>query len=191
MSKGQIESANKKSVQSKAHQNLDFIHSDMRDFSLDKQFDAAISLFGSFCYLLEDDDIQRTLENIYRHLKESGILIFEFWHSGGILPSASTGGHYSWIKYEGEDHKIIRLGKSIFNHETCTLDLEFEFYVIANKNMIDEFSETHKLRTFSLGEIRTWLKKTGFDVIGLFETNTFDPPKINSFRPTAIAQKAD
>ena len=189
MSKRQIESAKKKSELSKAPENLDFIHSDMRDFSLDKQFDVAVSLFGSFCYLLEDEDIQRTLENIYNHLNKDGILVFEFWHSGGVYPEASAGGHYTWNRFEGEKHTIIRLDKSVFNHETSTLDIEFDFYVLAKRNVIDEFKETHKLRVFSLGEIRTWMRKTGFDEIGIFEMNSFNPPKTNSFRPTAIARK--
>ena len=189
MSKGQIESAKKKSEQSNARDNLDFIHSDMRDFSLEIQFDVSVSLFGSFCYLLEDDDTQRTLENIHNHLNEDGILVFEFWHIGGVNPKASTGGYHTWTKYEGENRKIIRLNTSIFNHETCTLDLQFDFYVIGNKNVIDEFKETHKMRVFSISEIRSWLRTTGFKVLGLFELNAFNPPMSNSFRLTAIAQK--
>jgi ubiquinone/menaquinone biosynthesis C-methylase UbiE len=190
MSKNQIESAKKKAEMSEVSEMVDFIHGDMRDFSLNKKFDVAVSLFGSFCYLLEDEDIEMTLKNIYNHLQENGILVFEFWHVGGVNPKSSTGGYHTWTKYEGENHKIIRLNTSTYNHETNTLDLEFDFYVLSDKIVIDTFSESHKLRLFSVGEIRTWLTRLGFDVIGVFETNSFDSIASNSFRPTAIARKA-
>jgi hypothetical protein len=54
---------------------------------------------------------------------------------------------------------------------------------------MDAFGESHKLRLFSVGEIQTWLTRMGFDVIGIFETNSFDPPASNSFRPMVIARK--
>jgi SAM-dependent methyltransferase len=189
MSKRQIESAKKKTEMSEVSEKVDFIHGDMRDFSLNTKFDVAVSLFGSFCYLLDDEDIEMTLKNIYNHLQDNGIIVFEFWHVGGVNPKASAGGYHTWNKYEGENHKIIRLNTSIYNHETNTLDLEFDFYVLSDKIVIDEFGESHKLRLYSVGEIHTWLTRMGFDVIGIFEMNSFDPPASNSFRPMAIARK--
>jgi SAM-dependent methyltransferase len=189
MSRSQIESAKKKAEISEESEMVDFIHGDMRDFKLDDRFDVAVSLFGSFCYLIEDEDIEMTLKNIFDHLQENGIMVFEFWHVGGVNPKSSTGGYHTWTKYEGENHKIIRLNTSIYNHETNTLDLEFDFYVLSDKTVIDAFGESHKLRLFSVGEIQTWLTRMGFDVIGIFETNSFDPPASNSFRPMVIARK--
>ena len=189
MSKTQIESAMKKAKMSEVSERVNFIHGDMRDFSLDKKFDVVVSLFGSFCYLLEDEDIEMTFRNIHNHLQENGIVVFEFWHVGGVNPKSSTGGYHTWTKYDGENRKIIRLNTSIYNHETNTLDLEFEFYVLSDKRLIDEFDESHKLRLFSVGEIHTWLRRMGFEVLGIFETNSFDAPASNSFRPTAVARK--
>lgn len=60
-------------------QALRVIQGDMRDFTLDSQFDLVIIPFRSFLYLLSVEDQVRTLINIKRHLSNKGKLILNFF----------------------------------------------------------------------------------------------------------------
>jgi len=186
----QIERAKKKAKDNNLTEKLRFIQADMRDFVLDERFDVAISLFGSFGYLINDDDVRKALQNIRVHLADAGLLIFEFWNIGGVKPEASSGGYRSWDKSNTEKRTIIRLAETRFIAEKCSLRIDFDFVVLEN-NTQTTFKETHFIRVYSPAEIRTWLEQTGFDVVGLFDTSTFDLPKSNSFRIKAIAKRHD
>ena len=190
LSKRQIESAMKKAQKHNVTDKTQFLHGDMRNFSLEKQFDASIIMFGSFGYLLSDEDVKNALERINLHLKSNGLLVLEFWAIGGLKHEASERGYRTWDKIETPEHVIIRIAESKFDEGKCALRVQFDFIVYSEKTVIDEFSETHMLRLYSLGELRTFLLNAGFEIVGIFETESFDQAKANSFRPIAVARKS-
>ncbi|MFW9998041.1 MAG: class I SAM-dependent methyltransferase, partial [Candidatus Odinarchaeota archaeon] len=187
----QVKSAINKADSLGLSNKLEFLQTDMRHFALrDKLFDAAISMFGSINYALTDEDLEKTFSCIQNHLDTGGVFMFEFWNSGGLRPDVNSDtGYRGWEKIEKKDYILVRLTRSKFDPEKCCLSIDFDFIVYAGDKILDTFVETHELRVFSLNEIRSWLLKTGFEVIGLFEPQTFDPPKSNSFRITAVARK--
>ncbi len=183
LSEMQIRLAKKKS-ESLGSGKVEFQVADMRDFSLDRKFDCAISMFGSMGYLIEDEDVEKALLRIHEHLNPGGLFVFEFWNVRGVIP-----GSKSWLRNEDETHKVIRLNSSDFNPEECTLALVFETYILEGKQLIDEFTETHIIRVYSPNEMKRILKQSGFTTLDFVEDRSFDPPKENSFRLMAIAQK--
>lgn len=185
LSEGQIAIALEKKSATKKGEKADFVVADIRNFSFNKKFDSAISMFGSMGYLLTDDDLLSGLKAIHSHLQREGIFLFEFWNIAGVIPN-----HISWDRSESDDIKIIRLSSSKPNLESCTLEIEFDTYVLKDKELIDNYTEIHQLRIYSPNEMRAMLLRSGFDVVGIFDCETFDEPKLNSFRLTAIARAA-
>jgi SAM-dependent methyltransferase len=53
---------------------------DMRDFSIPRHFDLAITMLNSLCHLLTLDDLLRHLASVARHLPEGGLYIAELAH---------------------------------------------------------------------------------------------------------------
>ncbi len=64
---------------STAKGRLTLTHGDMRGFSLNQRFNLAIIPFRGFLSLLTVEDEMRTLQNIKRHLKPDGRLIFNIF----------------------------------------------------------------------------------------------------------------
>ncbi|MHA1907775.1 MAG: class I SAM-dependent DNA methyltransferase [Candidatus Thorarchaeota archaeon] len=183
MSETQIQIAKEK-VGELGPKNLEFQVADMRDFTLDRKFDIAISMFGSVGYLTTDEDIHNAFQRINEHLDSAGLFVFEFWNLRGVIP-----GNTSWLRAEDEKYKVIRLSSSEFNPKECTLTLVFETYVLEGNKVEDEFTETHLMRVYSPNEMKMLLKQNGFALLDIVDYRSFDPPKENSFRLMAIAQK--
>jgi 2-polyprenyl-3-methyl-5-hydroxy-6-metoxy-1,4-benzoquinol methylase len=56
-----------------------FYVQDMRQFRLDETFDLVICMFGTFDYLITDEDVRNALRAIRRHMRSEALFIFDFW----------------------------------------------------------------------------------------------------------------
>jgi len=79
---------------------LNFVHSDMRFFELDQNFDAIICMYGAINYLQKEEDFRITFENFFQHIKPSGVVMIDTRWSN-TLPE------HPYIKRRG-DFTIIR-----------------------------------------------------------------------------------
>ena len=59
---------------------LTVVQADMRDFSLPRQFDLAITMLNSLCHLLTLDDLLQHLACLARHVTRGGLYIVELAH---------------------------------------------------------------------------------------------------------------
>lgn len=58
-------------------QAVEFIQADARDFNLGRKFQAITCLFDSINHLLNKEDVLKVFKNIYEHLEENGIFVFD------------------------------------------------------------------------------------------------------------------
>ena len=56
---------------------VEFILSDARNFNLGRKFNAVTCLFDSINHLLNKDDVIKVFKNIYDHLEDNGIFVFD------------------------------------------------------------------------------------------------------------------
>ena len=152
---------------------LHLIHGDMRSFRLGRMFDAAVCMFGAFGYLLGERDVTGCLTSVRRHLAPDGLFVFEYWQTSAVRPN-----HQSWLDRSAEENEIIRFSESRFDSRRSRLAMDFRFLVIANRRVLDRFSERHVARTYTRGEIGRFLRKTGFGRVGEFGVT----PKLKQFR---------
>ncbi len=144
--------------------NLTFHSLDIRDFDLEKKFDACISMFAVLNYLTETRDIQKALESIKRHLKPNSIFTFDFWNGLAVLrimPSVR-------IKaMETKGRRIIRTVHPEMDtlHHIC----KSHYHVLVTKGdkVLAEFKETHVVRYFFPQEIAHYLDDAGFELVKL------------------------
>lgn len=187
ISKRMIELAKRKA--SKERSNVEFIAQDMRKLNLNKRFDCAICAFGGFGYLLTYTDLTRLFAGLKKHLTLKGLFIFEFWNVGGIRPSP----YQTWLRVEEEDFVLYRLSKSDFDPQTNILTMNFTFIEV-HKRTAETYNETHKVRCYTLPEMKKYLEDNGFELAGAFDWNVKDAadfklPGKETFRILAIAKQ--
>ena len=119
----------------------------MEDFQLNKKYDVIISLFSAFGYLVTEEKIIATIQNMVAHLKPNGIIIFEPWlerkdWEDGI-PHMQT--------YENGQYKICRtnVSKSAGNKSI----LEFHYLISEKDGTTSYFTENHELLFHDLPQL--------------------------------------
>jgi SAM-dependent methyltransferase len=175
----------------------EFRSMDMRNIKLREKFDAAVVMFGGFGYLIENEDVDRFLNSVGKSIP-NGLLVFEFWQNSAIFPAgASALGHRDWDREEDEQNHllVIRLNTSKYDAQTNLLSVNFDFYVVdANsKLLVDNFSETHVVRTYSISEVRHQVEKNGYNPIAFYvgdlKARRIAPAQLSTFRVICVAKK--
>ena len=141
---------------------LDFQVGDLRNFNLNKKFDACICMFAVMNYLTKTKDLIKALRNIRRHLKKGALFTFDFWNGLAvlrILPSVRV------KVVQDKEMRVIRLAEpelDAFNH-LC--HIHYRFIVNKGSTLVDEIFETHTVRYYFPQEIAYHLEDTGFGVL--------------------------
>jgi SAM-dependent methyltransferase len=189
ISKTMIKKAKEKAKKEKV--KTEFFVQDMQNIKLNKKFDCAICIFGGFGYILKYEDLVNALSGLRQHLNKDCLFIFEFWNVGGIRPSP----YQSWMKTQDENVTLYRLSESNFDPQTNVLNIDFHFILIRKDKLVETFNETHKIKCYTLVEIRKYLEDNDFKLIsardwdGKNETE-FKTPRKETFRILAIAKKS-
>lgn len=164
---------------------IEFFVQDMRELQLPNGFDCAICMFGGFGYVLSNEDLKSLFKGLRNVLKPNGLFLFEFWNKDGLKPTP----YRSWDKQEMDGIKVYRLSKSDYNADEGVLDIRFAFVVLGQGRLKDEFEELHRIRIYSLNEMKNILKDEGFNVLHLLVGYTGkEEPIEGAFRVFAITK---
>lgn len=188
ISKAMIKKANMKAEREKVE--VEFLVQDMRNLNLDREFDCAICMFGGFGYVLTPEGLASLFSGLKRHLIKDGLFAFEFWNVGGLKPTP----YRSWTKIQNETLTLYRLSESNFDRQTDILDIDMHFIVIRNDRLAEEFTETHRIRCYTLPEMQQHLSKNGFELLFAYDWDSkkmveLAVPKKETFRILAISRK--
>lgn len=162
---------------------------DMSAFELDKEFDVAVSLFHSLCYLTTNEELLNCFAAVYRHLKTSGLFCFDFWYGPGVLHDLPV----TRVKKLHIEHlDIIRIAETEMLPDQNIAVVNYEMIVRDVKaGTTENFKEQHPMRYLSLPELDLLCRQTGFN---LLLSETFldgGKPGINSWNVFSILQKID
>ena len=179
LSENMIGTARRKAGERK---NPVFHRMDMRNITLDGQFDAAFVLVGAFEYLLTDSDVRSFLKSTKRLL--DGVLVFEFSQ------------HYSpngrwWFRIRDKTAKrvLVRLDTVQVQGDLNRLRLDFSWYVMnsGETRILDRFSESHLVRKYTVPEIRRVVASNGFQPLSFCDMK-LKPASSCSFRVICVAK---
>lgn len=134
--------------------NIEFIHSDIRHFDPQQNYDLILNLFTSFGYFEKDEDNYSVLSKAYSLLRKEGYFVFDYFNKNYIEKNLVKN------TMDELDGKIIKQkrfikGKRILKEIT-----------IDNNGKINKFIES--VRMFSYNELITMLKKIGFHIVKIF-----------------------
>jgi SAM-dependent methyltransferase len=165
--------------------SIDFLVQDMRRIKLQREFDCAICMFGGFGYIHTYNDLADLLSGLKKHLNKDSLFIFEFWNIGGLKPTP----YQSWMKTQDKKLTLYRLSESNFHAETNILNIDFNFILI-RKGTTQTFSETHKIRCYTLPEISHYLDQNAFYLLSAHDYNKTELGELrkNTFRILAISK---
>lgn len=172
----------------RAHQaqaNTHFIQQDMRFLDFDEKFNLATCWFDSLNYMLTNDDLQSTCNNIARALVPGGWFLFDMNTTYGLAVQWQQSKCY--VQQETPD--LLELHRTSYDFEKRTACVKITWFV-REGNFWEKFEEKHTERAFSIEEIEKCLHYAGLKVIGKFGSLTdLTPLTANSSRVWFITQK--
>lgn len=163
--------------------NVKLINQNMIYFNLKDSFDAIISICDSINYITEKEDLLKTFKNVWNHLEDNGIFIFDI------------NSHYK-LKHIIGNNTFIEDREDVFyswqnyyddNEDICEFYLTF-FYSEDGENF-ERFDEEHIEKAYYEDEIIELLKEAGFKIIDSFEAFGFEKVGQKTERINFIAIK--
>jgi len=162
--------------------NVKILNQDMTEFNVNKKFEAVISICDSINYITNDEDLKEVFTNVYNHLNDDGIFIFDInsHYKLSEIIGNNTFVHdeddifYTWQNYYDEDEKIC--------------EFYLTFFIKENDKYI-RVEEEHCERAYKIEEIIEVLKSVGFKDINYYDEFTFDIPNQKSERINFVVKK--
>ncbi len=146
---------------SKLNPEATFVQADMRNFSLDKTYDAMLVDDG-INHLITKEDLEQTLSKAYQHLNPGGVLILtpdvteETFHlvQGSISPACK--------KYQPEGMEIVFMEHSFDPDPGQTWYESAIVYLIREKGKVRLETESFTLGLFSVATWKDLFTQVGF-----------------------------
>ncbi len=160
---------------------ISFIKGSMEDFTVDRQFDAAVCVFDSLNYLLEAPDVQSCFKSVFNALSPGGCFVFDV-NTRFRLSTIPT----DTSIYQGPRYFVVWRDSWDERHEWWQVNLTG---FLKCNGVWSRFDEIHRERAFPLESLSDWLEAAGFVVKGIYESNTLKPASETTLRAYFVAWK--
>ncbi|MDP9190834.1 MAG: class I SAM-dependent methyltransferase [Acidobacteriota bacterium] len=149
--------------------SVQWICADISAMGLGETFDAALLMFAVIGYFTTDEDVIRAFANIRRHLREGGLLCFDFWYGPAVLAIGPSDRTATLSTPQGPLTR--RSTSTLFPaQQTCHVRYEMEGPTQSS------ISEVHAVRYFSASDIQSSLQAAGFELLSLTAFPSLDQP---------------
>jgi len=167
--------------------NANFEVENATSFSLNKKFDAITSLFHVLSYQTATEDVQALINNVGKHLDESGLFIFDFWYGPAVLGEKHS---FKVKRLEDDEIKVTRITEPVLKVNENIVDVNFEL-IIHNKhhNQFSTVKEVHPMRYYFKPEIQLLLVNAGFQLLYFNEWMTGHSPSEHTWGVCCVASK--
>jgi SAM-dependent methyltransferase len=130
-------------------------------------FDAVVSMFDVFSYMTEIAPAISFLDNLRRHCKPEGVVIFDTWHLAGLIYDPPKFSTRSLICPDGSSFVRATTPKTDWFNGVSTLDISF---TPSDETDQDAISERHTVRSWTATELRCLAMIVGLDVQEIVES---------------------
>jgi SAM-dependent methyltransferase len=143
--------------------NLDFAVHDALTFQLHRTFDAVVSLFHVISYQISDESLESFLKNTYKHLKDNGLFIFDFWYGPAVLAEKPE---VRVKRAQNKNIELIRIAEPFTQENKNSVTIQYEIFIKKkDTGILKNIKEEHTMRYFFSSELNSMLKKAGFSII--------------------------
>lgn len=130
---------------------LRLFEGDVRTFTIDQRFDAAISLFHVLSYQTSNQDIEQMFTTVKQHVKPGGLFVFDCWYGPAVLEQKPTIRHK---KLENNEMIVERIAEPTLDVNANTVNVHYHLFVQNKPNTtFQKMEEDHLMRYYFLPEI--------------------------------------
>lgn len=167
--------------------NIKLYRSNIIDLNLNDKYDVALMMFAVLGYHKTNDEVISALKSARKHLKKSGMLIFDIWYGPAVIIEKPSN---KFMFKKLDDLQIIRTSSGTLDIENQTCDVEFNLWKIKENILIGQTTEIHKMRYFFPQEIKLLLNIAGFELLNMRSFPTIENPASDKTWNVIIIAKA-
>lgn len=174
-------------VAKKRYPDCEFVLADLQSFKVEPTVDAVICIFGTFNYIIKDEDISKSLSSIYDLLPSKGILILEIWNSYPVQKIKKK--PISPVSLSKVGNTMIKRNRGfrVANSPDGLPNLvEVNFIFNLNQEII---KDRHIMRVYSYEEITEILQCSGFELVSSFGNYKMEKFQDNAGRMVLICKR--
>ncbi len=155
---------------------IEFAVADMVNFTLNKKFQLITCAFDALNYLVTDSDMKKTLKNVFLHLEDNGIFIFDIntlvlyeeRHFGIIDRKFDNIEFKQILEYD----KASKIGKTVFDFG-------------------DNQCETHIQKAYTVEEMDAFLLNSGFEIMNRYKDFRLSPIDDKAYKIFYVVKKVN
>ncbi|HCV2704009.1 TPA: class I SAM-dependent methyltransferase [Staphylococcus aureus] len=163
--------------------NVNWLEGDMTSFDLQQQFDIITIFCDSLNYLQDETAVIETFINVYRHLADSGVFIFDV-HT--VYKTMTLFNNQSYIDDKGD---IFLAWDAVQGDLPLSVYHDMTFFIRHEDETYSRFDESHFQRTFDEKTYLSWLTQVGFKHVETFTDFNIDEHNEDAERLFFIAKK--
>jgi SAM-dependent methyltransferase len=160
----------------KKHPKSDFVNAGIAELDLQFEFDLIISLFHVFSYQTTHYAVAKYFETLARHLKPSGLAIFDFWHRPAweLDPPVIRS-----TKKESENLGVSRTSTPKIDFVNGVVEIEIDLTVKEKSSPAEKYSEIHVMKAFTRTEIEFMARSYNLEIINFGEWGNINEGSLN------------
>ncbi len=175
-----LSKAREKSI--KENVNILYLEQDMRDFELYGTVDCIISMCDSINYILEESELLQVFKWVNNYLEPKGLFIFDI---NTIYKFENILGDNSFSQTNENSAYTL---ENYFDNNEMINEFYTNFFIEDEKTgLYHRFEEIHYEKAYSIEKIKELIKKSGLNLLGVYDELTFDEPKEDSQRVFFVA----
>ena len=165
------------------YKNVHLMKQDMLSFNFNKGFDAVIAVCDSINYITEKADLERVFKNVYNHLEDDGIFIFDI---NSYYKLREIIGNNTFVE-DRED--VFYVWENFYDEDKDLCEFYLTFFFRKEGLIYERFDEKHIEKAYRRVEVIELLKKAGFNHIDSYDAFGFDQVGDKTERINFVARK--
>lgn len=145
---------------------------DMRDLSLDEDFDVAFSFYSSVCHLIRDEDLKQTFKSLNDVLTDQGLLVFDNQYH--LTNQEREEGRRVFYFDDSKEDKEFFASLDVKLHDYGFLQESDRTYFVSRDggNSYERFDESFQLRMLRPEEAQSLLEDCGFGLEAVLQNRS-------------------
>lgn len=133
-----------------------YLHQDMRALTLSEPVDTVVCFFDSINYLLEEEDVVRTFEQVFAQLEEGGTFLFDV-HTPYKIREIFADNAFHMV-----DEDVSYIWQCESDPDSLVVEHDLTLFVREPDGVYRRFDEIHRQRAYEPEKLECWLKQAGF-----------------------------
>lgn len=161
----------------KEKNNILYLNQDMREFELYGTVDSIICICDSINYILKENELLNIFKLVNNYLEPNGLFIFDvntIYKFENILAENN---------FCETNENCAYIWENFYNNEKMINEFYMNFFIRdENSNLYERFEECHYERAYSINTLKNLIKKSGLELIGVYDEITMEFPTEESER---------